>query len=212
MPDPPKFRSREEYDAWKAAKAVPEAPSTTPTPSASEPRCESCHGPRARNALVCPHCGHRRHRIGAALLVAFGLVAAFMLFSIWVVGGLQGAREQIGREVGVDLSETAERHRRVRLHVRVEESSYEHGYLKVVGIIENVGPEAAERPRLRLRVYRGETLLADDAVWPAGTRLEALAPGASVAFEGLARIPGEPGSVKYSVSVDRYAFEVSYPK
>jgi hypothetical protein len=98
MTEPGRFKSREEYEAWKTARtsgganpwaAEADTAAASPQPPASAPLnprlrpCATCGAQIDIGAPACPHCGRRRHRIGAAvgvgLLVVIGGCMALAL-------------------------------------------------------------------------------------------------------------------------------------
>ncbi len=96
-----------------------------------------------------------------------------------------------------------------KLIVSLKNRTYEHGYLKLGGTVENVGTGAAFSPAIRLEVYdsTGKTLLAKDTAYPAGQIMKNMTPGTSAAFESLTRIPGEPDEIRWSLNMD-YPYEL----
>lgn len=101
-----------------------------------------------------------------------------------------------------------------KLKVTVRSATYEHGYFKTVGVVENVGTAAAARPRINLTVFDpSRTTLATDTSVPAGTLTEPLPVGSSAAFEHITRVPGEPSRVTWSVEIgSKHQGEVIMPK
>jgi len=92
--------------------------------------------------------------------------------------------------------------------------AYEYGYLKVIGVVENVRDKSEFSPTINLRVYdsSSKTLLAEETTWPAGQYLKEMNPGASAAFECIESVPGEPEHIRYEVKIEKYDFDVAYPK
>lgn len=92
-----------------------------------------------------------------------------------------------------------------RLEIKLTESEYEYGFLKLVGTVKNNGTGPAFSPTVRVKIYKDEAktvLLAEDVAYPAGTYLDKLEPGAEVAFETMTHVPGEPKHVYYTYGVD----------
>ena len=101
-----------------------------------------------------------------------------------------------------------------RLKIKIQKSTYEYGYLKVIGVVENVGEKPAFSPTINLRVYDSslKTLLAEDTTWPAGHYAKDMNPGTSAAFECIESVPDEPEHIRYEVKIEKYDFDVAYPK
>jgi hypothetical protein len=120
---------------------------------------------------------------------------------IWINGKEQAIHSTIPkRELGP------------KLKIKIQKSIYEYGYLKVIGVIENVGDKPAFSPTIKLKVYDSslKTLLAEDTAWPAGHYLKSMDPGVSAAFQCIESIPGEPGHIRYEVMIEKYDFDVVY--
>lgn len=98
-----------------------------------------------------------------------------------------------------------------RYRVTIERESYEHGYLKLIGTVENTGSGPGYSPRLDIRIYRGSTLLAEDTAWPAGMLLKHVSRGQRAAFESITRVPDLSGSISYQVSMTAQ-HTIDYPK
>lgn len=101
--------------------------------------------------------------------------------------------------------------RQPKIELRLQNVEYEYGYFKVVGVARNVGTASAYSPTINLQVFdskASETLLAEDSAWPTGLWLKDMAPGASAAFELMARVPGEPSRVRWRVSMEDYPYEI----
>lgn len=102
-----------------------------------------------------------------------------------------------------------------RLLLTVQQVTYEHGYVKVVGVAKNTGSEGARNPTLKLSVFdspTGATLLAESTTWPAGQLGKTMYPGTSAAFQFFASVPGEPANVRWRISIDDGTpFEVVMP-
>ncbi len=99
--------------------------------------------------------------------------------------------------------------------ITIMEATYDHGYLTVTGVVENVGGTAIEDFELSLGVLSADrqTVLGDDYGWPAGCASGLFAPGQRSAFELMASVPGAPDNITYAViPVDEaIRFTVSYP-
>jgi hypothetical protein len=100
------------------------------------------------------------------------------------------------------------------LRVTVEKTEYEHGYLTVIGTVENTGDRAAFSPSTQLEVLSedGETVLATDNAYPAGSLLKQFEPGSKAAFKHMTSVPGDPNRIKWRVSIPKFEGEVILPK
>jgi hypothetical protein len=92
-----------------------------------------------------------------------------------------------------------------RLVLTVQQVSYEHGYVKIVGVAKNTGTKGARSPILKLSVFdspTGATLLVETSTWPAGQIGKTMDPATSAAFQFFASVPGEPTKVRWLISMD----------
>lgn len=89
-----------------------------------------------------------------------------------------------------------------KLEVKITSSSYEYGFLKVVGTVKNTGDAPAVSPTVKVQVRdeTGTVLLAEDTALIAGQFLSKMEPGVEAAFQSYSLIPGEPARIKYSVT------------
>jgi hypothetical protein len=170
-----------------------------------EKKCKYCAMMIPKEAKICPHC---RKKQGISLLgkIVIGLFL-LVLFSIFV--------SEIGKQPAQRLSsEQASTSTKLgpKFLIKVQKSTYEYGYLKVSGVVENVGDESGFSPTIKLKVYdsSSKTLLAEDATWPAGQYLKNMTPGISAAFEFIQSIPGEPPHIRYKVTIENYNYDTRY--
>ncbi len=141
------------------------------------------------------------------------------LILVAIIGGLilvQGYFTREGATVpSSGSSEQTQTPEPGRVHITVTKSTYESGYLDVVGTVENTGTVPVYSLELNLKVMNdaGDTVLASGTTWPAGCFMEDFAPGAKAAFEFVELVPGEPQHIKYSVSAadPRIRWDVEYP-
>jgi hypothetical protein len=173
--------------------------------------CRECQASISTETATCPHCGVP-HPHGAPVDISpkrgFGGGRAIMWFIVILVGGCVAAVMMSPTRTATTTSTST---RESRFVVKVEKESYDHGYLKLVGTVENTGTAAVFSPSLKIRVSRGGTVLAEDTVWPAGMMMKNVQPGARAAFESITRVPSEPGKITYEVSM-KEAYKIEYPK
>ncbi|MHB0885512.1 MAG: hypothetical protein ACYC41_06460 [Bacillota bacterium] len=100
------------------------------------------------------------------------------------------------------------------LILKVTKSSYEYGYLEVVGIATNGGREDLFSPEIKLTVTdtSDKVTLADESAWPAGYMLRSFPVGQSAAFQFITSVPGEPTYIHYRVFSADIEYKVTYPK
>jgi hypothetical protein len=129
------------------------------------------------------------------------IIVAILIFLLYILS-LIGRKEQPLTPSGIEA--------KVKIILKVKKVTYEYGYLKVFGIAENTGNKAAFSPTIKLQIYdeSGNTLLAEDIVWPAGHYLKNFDPGSSAAFKMICSVPGEPSQIKYQLSIKDYPFEI----
>jgi hypothetical protein len=139
---------------------------------------------------------------------ADGRVSALLLFLL-LCGSCVAILVIFGR-IDVPLPSRPIRETSARVRVVITDASYHYGHLVLGGTVENVGDADAPGLSIRIRVRLGGTLLAEDVTGPAGTMLNTLPPGSTAAFQSITRVPGEPSSVNYEVSVDRFPYETRY--
>jgi hypothetical protein len=139
---------------------------------------------------------------------AGGGVSPLLLFLL--LGGACAAILVVFGRVEVPPPSHPIREATARVRVVITDASYHYGHLVLGGTVENVGDADAPGLTIRIRIRKGDTLLAEDTTGPAATMLHTLPPGSTAAFQAITRVPGEPSSVSYEVSVDRVAYDVRY--
>jgi len=178
--------------------------------------CPECSQPVSTQAVACPHSGAPGPASPATLPQAAprkhssGLWKVALFVGVLIVGGCVALFIQsIPSKPSSTTYQTP-----ARLRLVVEQESLGYGYLKLVGTVENIGESGAYSPRLKLRVTKGDTLLAEDSTSPAGTVLKPLGPGDKAVFEFITRVPGGESSrgTSYELSAEKFAYEVKYPK
>jgi hypothetical protein len=120
---------------------------------------------------------------------------------------LPGADAACTGSGGIPASAPAPKHEaKLLIHDHV---TYEGGYVKITGKIENIGDRDVFSPIITLRVWdqHGTLLAQDEGIYPAGQLFTHMHPGASAAFESMVHVPGEPSYVNWDVSVGKYQFE-----
>lgn len=166
-------------------------------------------------AVACPHCGAPWQGAPTAPTAVprkrsvAGKIAAGLIVLLVVGGCVALFIQSVPRNPPSTAYQTP-----ARLRLVVEQESLGYGYLKLVGTVENIGESGAYSPRLKVRVTKGGTLLAEDSTWPAGTVSKTLDPGDKAAFEFITRVPGGESSrgTSYELSAEKFPYEVKYPK
>ena len=88
-------------------------------------------------------------------------------------------------------------------------SSYEYGYLKLYGVVENTGKVTLGKVRIWVRIYdkTGSIVLSDRSFIPEGG--DTISPSAKVGYSTIQSTPGEPSKIRYDVRVSSYGTEIT---
>jgi len=157
----PRFKSREEYERWKAEQARGGTPESPPA-SGALASCSVCGGQVAKTAKSCPHCGQEwpagiptskaLSGAGTSLMKAgCGVIVLFAVLVVVVSIFMSGGRE----EAPPLETATAPAQEPIRAEVLMRayednelaaDQRYKGRTLDVVGTVESIGREIVGRP------------------------------------------------------------------